>query len=203
VALTRATQRLFIAHSIPPGLYTVLAADKKFLGTCILAHLAAYSAHIQSGDQQSAHTQLQKMKEQLQYINPSYPATAFTEEIEIALQSFFERGHLHRNDLIGGVHVPLVIQPDKQSGGKPLVLLVDGVLTPSSLPSYEWEMKWRQYFQRNDIGFSSVYAAQWWKNPKQEVRKLAGLVLRPNGQDAEQKQEEISSAEEDATPANS
>lgn len=187
VALTRATQRLFIAHSIPPGLYNVPAVAKKSLGTCILSHLAAYSEHIQSGDQNAAAGQLDKMKKQLQYVMPSYPSNGFTDEVEIALQSYFERGYLKRNALIGGVPVPLIIQPEHASNGNPIVLLIDGVLTPSALPSYEWEMKWRHYFQRNNTGFSSVYAAQWWKNPKQEVRRLTGQVLRPTVQEEEQK----------------
>jgi hypothetical protein len=127
------------------------------------------------------------MKKQLQYVMPSYPSNGFTDEVEIALQSYFERGYLKRNALIGGVPVPLIIQPEHASNGNPIVLLIDGVLTPSALPSYEWEMKWRHYFQRNNTGFSSVYAAQWWKNPKQEVRRLTGQVLRPTVQEEEQK----------------
>jgi hypothetical protein len=186
VALTRATSRLFIAHSIPPGLHAALAADKKYLGCCILSHLLTFAAQIHLGDRPAAAAELEKMKAQLHYPTPAYPETAFTEEVEIALRNYFEPSQIKKNIPLDGVPVPRMIQPDPaKSDGHPLVLLTDGVLTPSTLPSYEWEMKWRHYFQRNQIAFTSVYATQWWKNPREEARKLAEKVLKPAAPNAE------------------
>ena len=196
VALTRATRRLFIAHSIPPGLHAALAADKKYLGTCILSHLVTFAAQIHAGDRPAAAVELEKMKAQLHYPTPAYPESAFTEEVEIALRNYFEPGQLKKNVPLDGVPVPRMIQPDPaRSEGHPLVLLTDGVLTPSTLPSYEWEMKWRHYFQRNQIAFTSVYATQWWKNPREEARKLAEKVLKPAGHSAAQNPEIAPAAE--------
>lgn len=176
VALTRATQKIYIAHSIPPGLHTVLAADKNFLGTCILSHLVSFGEHVQLGEPEAAAAQLEKMKALLNYPSAYYPANVFTEEVEIALQPYFEPGRIRRNATVAGVTVPLVVErsgPDAQTH----VLMVDGVLAKSALPSYEWEEKVKQYFARHNIEYIPSLSVQWWKSPRQEARKLAGKII--------------------------
>lgn len=79
VDLTRATQRIYIAHSIPPGLYAVLSADRKFLGTCILSHLVTFGELVQRGDHAAAREQLDKMKTLLHYPDEPFTATLFQE----------------------------------------------------------------------------------------------------------------------------
>lgn len=175
VALTRATQRIYIAHSIPPGLYAVLSADRKFLGTCILSHLVTFAEHIQRGDHAAAQEQLEKMKALLHYPDEPFTATLFQEEVELALRPYFESQQLRRNAVVAGVAVPLAIL---NSDPHASVLLFDGVLTPSPIPSYEWEEKVQQYFSKNGVGHVSTFAVQWWRSPKQEARKLASRLIR-------------------------
>lgn len=175
VALTRATQQIFIAHSIPPGLYAVLSADRKFLGTCILSHLVTFAEHVQRGDRTAAQEQLEKMKTLLGYPDEVFSATLFQEEVEIALRPYFEPRQLRRNATVAGVAVPLAVQ---YGDGQASILLFDGVLTPSPVPSYEWEEKVQQYLTKNGIGFVSTLAVQWWRSPKQEARKLASRLIR-------------------------
>lgn len=62
--------------------------------------------------------------------------------------------------------------------GHASVLLFDGVLTPSPIPSYEWEEKVQQYFSKNGEGYVPTLAVQWWRSPKQEARKLASRLIR-------------------------
>ncbi len=176
VALTRATQKIYIAHSIPPGLHTVLAADRNFLGTCILSHLVTFGDLVQQRDHMGAEEQLRKMKTLLNQKDIFYPSHIFAEEIEIALQPYFEPGKVRRNASISGIVVPLLIEtggPDSH----PNVLLIDGVLAKSTMPSYEWEEKVRNYFARHKIEYVPTPAMQWWKSPKQEARKLAGKII--------------------------
>ncbi len=175
VALTRATQRIYIAHSIPPGLYAVLSADRKFLGTCILSHLVTFGELVQRGDQAAAREQLDKMKALLHYPDEPFTATLFQEEVELALRPYFEVRQLRRNAVVAGVAVPLAII---NQDGHASVLLFDGVLTPSPIPSYEWEEKVQQYFSKNGEGYVPTLAVQWWRSPKQEARKLASRLIR-------------------------
>lgn len=175
VALTRATQKMFIAHSIPPGLYKVLSADRKFLGTCILSHLVTFAEHVQRGEKAAAQEQLENMKALLHYPDEPFTATVFQEEVELALRPYFETQQLRRNAVVGGVAVPLAVQND---GDFASILLFDGVLTPSPVPSYEWEEKVQHYFAKKAIGYVPTYAVQWWRSPRQEARKLASRLLR-------------------------
>jgi len=177
VALTRASQKLFIAHSIPPGLHNVLAADKRYLGTCVLSHLVTFAEATQNGDQTAADEQLSKMKELLSYPDQFYPFSTFMDEVEIALRPYFDTLQMRRNTLAADMRVPLFLS-GRADGEPSSVLLFDGVLAPSTLPSYEWEEKVRIYFNKKGIGAIPTYSAHWWRSPKQEARRLAGRLLR-------------------------
>jgi hypothetical protein len=177
VALTRATQRLYIAHSIPEGLHSVLAADKNFLGTCILSHLVTFADFLQRGERDAAEEQLNKMKGLLNYTDSYFEPTLFSEEVELALRPYFEQSQMKRSASAAGVRVPLFIQ-GKDETEQSSVLAFDGVLTPTPLPSYEWEEKMRVFFQKQGITYIPAFSADWWKGPKQEARKLASRLLR-------------------------
>lgn len=173
VALTRATQKVFIAHSIPPGLFSVLAADKNFLGTCILSHLVTFAEHIQEGNEWNAQDQLNKMKALMNYPDALFTPTLFMEEVEQMLLPFFDPGSVRRNEKVVGIMAPLVISYE----GKKIVLLFDGVFSNTDLPSFEWEEKIRHYFNKNGVQYMPVHAAQWWKSPRQEARRIAVKIL--------------------------
>jgi AAA domain len=176
VALTRATQKIFITHSIPDGLQAVLSSDATKKGTCIIAHLVQFAAQIQEGDHDAASAQLQKMKSTLAHPDHAYPSNIFMEEVEIALQPYFEPGRIVRNASVKGVTVPLLIHGTEESP-RQNILLFDGVLSKSDLPSYEWEEKTKQYCDKNGIEYVPTLSVQWWKAPKQEARKLAGKII--------------------------
>ncbi|MCC7244863.1 MAG: hypothetical protein IT269_04235, partial [Saprospiraceae bacterium] len=176
VVLTRATQKFYIAHSIPEGLHSVLAADKNFIGTCVLSHLVTFADYLQRGEREAAEEQLNKMKTLLDYQETWFEPTAFSEEVEAALKPYFEPSQMKHSAAAAGMRVPLFIEgktPDENS----CVLAFDGVLASSDLPSYEWEEKLGNYFRKQGIAYVPVYAADWWRGPKQEARKLASKLL--------------------------
>lgn len=176
VVLTRATQKFYIAHSIPEGLHSVLAADKSFLGTCILSHLVTFADFLQRGEREAAEEQLNKMKSLLDYVDSFFEPTVFGEEVELALRPYFEQSQMKRSAMAAGVRVPLFIQA-KGGGEQSSVLAFDGVLAATPLPSYEWEEKLGNYFKQQGISFVPVLSVQWWRSPKQEARKLASRLL--------------------------
>jgi hypothetical protein len=177
VVLTRATQKFYVAHSIPEGLHSVLAADKSFLGTCILSHLVTFADYLQRGERDAAEEQLNKMKSLLHYVDSYFEPTVFSEEVELALRPYFEQTQMRKSVLAAGVRVPLFIQ-GMTEGERSSVLAFDGVLAKTALPSYEWEDKLRHYFRKEGIVFVPALSAHWWRSPKQEARKLASRLLK-------------------------
>ena len=177
VVLTRATHKMFIAHSIPPGLYSVLAADKSFLGTCILSLLVTFADYLQRGESDAAEDQLQKMKALLNYVESFYPFSTFMEEVELALRPYFEASQMQRNAVAAGMRVPLFLRAKSEKEHN-CVVLFDGVLSKSVMPSYEWEEKMKNYFHRHKIEAVPTLSVQWWKSPKQEARRLASRLLK-------------------------
>ncbi|MEI6409074.1 MAG: hypothetical protein WCR52_06815, partial [Bacteroidota bacterium] len=177
ICLTRASQKIFIAHSIPSGLYAVLAADKNFFGTCILSHLVTFADLIQQGNNEASEEQLQKMKELLGFKESFYPVSTFMEEVGYLLQPYFEKSSMHWSGFAAGMRVPLFVESSDQSEPSS-VLLFDGVFSGTTRPSYEWEEKLKNYFNRYNIEYVPVLSANWWKSPKQEARRLASRMLR-------------------------
>lgn len=177
IALTRASQKMYIAHSIPAGLYAVLAADKSLFGTCILSNLVSFAEVIQQGDRIAAEAHLQKMKDLLGFQDAYFPVSRFMEEVEIALRTYFERSQMKYSGFAAGMRVPLYVE--RKSEAEPSsVLLFDGVLNQTATPSYEWEAYLKNHFNRYNIESVSVLSANWWKSPKQEARRLASRMLR-------------------------
>lgn len=173
VALTRTSNQMFIAHSIPPGLHTVLASDRNFIGTCVLSHLVTYADHLQKGDDDAARQQLEQMHMLMAGPAPVFPESEFMEEVCMALQPYYEEHQLQRNARVAGMMAPLAIQTTHLN-----VLLEDGVVAKSALPSYEWEDRLAQYLLRHNVDPVPAYAVSWWKSPRQAARRLAGKLLR-------------------------
>ncbi len=173
VLMTRATQRIYIAHSIPAGLYTALAANKNLRGTCVLSHLVTFGELIQQGQRQAAEEQLLRMRELLEYPEEMLTTTLFAAEVEHALRPYFSSGQLVKNADLNGVIVPTLVD----NGQVRRLLLYDGVYAPTTVPSYEWEERMRQYFAQIGIESIPTFSAQWWKSPRQEARKLAARLL--------------------------
>ncbi|MCS6928238.1 MAG: hypothetical protein NZM43_01965 [Saprospiraceae bacterium] len=174
VLMTRATQRIYIAHSIPPGLYKALAANKNFRGTCVLSHLVTFGELVQQGNRQAAEEQLAHMRELLEYPVEIHTSSLFAREVELALKPYFLPGQLSHNVEVEGVVVPTLVSTEQ----KQYLLLYDGVLSSAELPSYEWEKEVKEYFARRNVHTVPVLSAQWWKSPRQEARKLAAQLLQ-------------------------
>jgi hypothetical protein len=179
VVLTRATQKFYIAHSIPEGLHAVLAADRNFLGTCILSHLVTFADHLQRGESEAAEEQLTKMKGLLNYTESYFEPTLFSEEVEYALRPYFDTSQMKKSYQAAGVRVPLFIKgtTDEEPSS---AIAFDGVLSKTELPSYEWEFKLNNYFRKTGISYIPVLSAHWWRSPKQEARKLTSKLLKGN-----------------------
>ncbi|MCB0523210.1 MAG: PhoH family protein [Lewinellaceae bacterium] len=176
VVLTRATQKFYVAHSIPEGLHSVLASDKNFLGTCILSHLVTFADNLQRGEREAAEEQLSKMKLLLDYEDSYFEPTVFAEEVELALRPYFEQSQMRKSGLAAGVRTPLFIQGMRDEEPSSVVAF-DGVMVSTKIPSYEWEEKLKNYFRKQGISYVPALSAHWWRSPKQEARKLASRLL--------------------------
>lgn len=175
VLLTRATRRVFIAHSIPPGLHEALASNRNLLGACILSHLVTFAQHLQNTNTESVERQLSEMKTLLNYNETHYSPSLFSSEVELLIKPYFAPGAIQRNAILCGLRTPFsVSDPDT---GRHCVILTDGVLTNTTVASYEWELKIRDFLRRNKLAYYNVLSAEWWKSPVQEARRMAGRLF--------------------------
>jgi hypothetical protein len=114
------------------------------------------------------------MSHLLGYSEAAYATTLFQQEVEIALQPYFLPAQLKRHAEVEGVIVPLVAD----TGQTRRLLLYEGILSHSEVPSYEWEERARRYFARRGVEVVPTFSAQWWKSPRHQARKVAAQLLQ-------------------------
>lgn len=142
----------------------------------IFRTLMAYSQSIIVGDQQKCEAilaaiplaDLQLPKDEKKY---------FVDEIQEALQPYFEPGSIERDKQIGAFKIPLYIHPIHENE-KAFAILADGFFNDTHTGAFLWEHQLSQ--QISDLGITcfTVWSERWWKQPKQEARKLASLILK-------------------------
>jgi hypothetical protein len=173
VLLTRASQKMFIAHSIPRN----LSISKENRGTAILHYLVEYADFLQKVEPIEAEKSLEELAEMLEYQPDVAPPSLFLEEVETALLPYFEPSQIRRNADLVGVGVPLLIR-SKTDKSHDDVLLFDGLMARSGAPAFLFERKLKNYFTKFDIELIPTWSVNWWKNPRQEARRLAGKIIR-------------------------
>lgn len=173
VLMTRATQKMFIAHSIPPD----LLISKERRGAAILWNMVRFADFLQKIEPIEAEKQLESLAELLEYEPDVAPPSLFLDEVQTALLPYFDAGRIRQNTEIVGVGVPLLI---RSNSGKQHddVLLFDGLLARTGAPAFLFERKLKNYLSKFEIELIPTWSVNWWKNPKQEARRLAGKIIR-------------------------
>ncbi len=190
VLLTRATQRIYVAHSIPQD----LAVSKEKKGAAILLHLVRFADFLQKTEPIEAEKQIESLAATLEYQPDVAPPSLFMEEVKLALQPYFDPGQIRENTDIVGVGVPLLVR----SGSGNLtddVLLFDGLIARTGAPAFMFERKLRNYLIKFNVDLHPTWSVNWWKNPKQEARRLAGKIIgREGGMTVEEQREAVAEA---------
>ena len=176
IALTRATKSIYIAHSFTEEMLSRKSAATSGEGIAKLCYLINFAHSIQDGNNELSEKILEQMKKETKYSAGTYPVNTFMEEVEIALQPYFEAGRIVRNGIVAGIRVPMMILPIEDSGDSVYVLLFDNVLNASEMPSYRWETLLRNYFSKHEVAFVPTLSSQWWRNPRHEAKKLAHKI---------------------------
>ncbi len=169
--MSRPLRELFIANSIPQKDLKQWQHVMEKPGYYLLAHYLLYNqvpAIHKASLQKQLHKWLQKRK-------PEAAALVFPQEVALGLQPYLgearmKAGHdiLQPSLLVKGIH-------DSQPT---LLLQPDGFFAQTLATDYIWENEQREFFMSQGLVYQSVWSVNWWKNPRQEARKLAGIVIK-------------------------
>ena len=65
-----------------------------------------------------------------------------------------------------------------QEGVLQTFLEADGFISHAPSTSYSWEQSQRTKIDSGKMRFIPVWSLKWWKNPKEEARKLASEIIK-------------------------
>ncbi len=106
-----------------------------------------------------------------------YAHQFFLQEVAAALQPYLEPGRIRYTDQPSQLRNVLIVYP-KPNMGKAIILVPDGVLSAGLTTNISWEKQQRDRLQQLGYHLQTVSSVQWWKNPKQEARRLASQIIK-------------------------
>ncbi|RMG82320.1 MAG: hypothetical protein D6714_11480 [Bacteroidetes bacterium] len=176
--LNKVPRKIFLIHSIPEPYLKRFLSKPHDQGTFLLAVYLKFGEAVANGD-------LARQKELLPYIAPveiqERHTSVFTGEVVRALTPYLDPGRLVQNVPLDKIHLPLTIQP-LHGAGEPLIIHPDGFFAHARYTSFLWEFQQQMMIKNLGFVYHPVWSVKWWKNPKQEARKLASIIIKKDSQ---------------------
>ena len=160
-----ATQKIFICNSIPWHTIERLAVENRSACAMQFAQFLIYA---------------KSLTDNLNIVAPETTRrknnSIFLQEVGNALQPFLENGRM-LNQCDEDLPALLTILPSRDNDKK-TILSSDGFLYSAEQGAYLWEDHVRKYFKESNYILHAVWSNAWWRNTKQEARKLAGFIIK-------------------------
>ena len=166
-----------IIHSLPPAIVKDLAGRWDNPGTALFAKIIQYA---EAKVLQDTETKIQILKDiaDKRKIQPPYNKTPiFLHEVAQALQPYLENGRIALNIRHNGLVLPMVVK-SLHPKGKDIVVFSDGFLYKHGNGAFLWEEQVRNELKNEGFQLLTVFSVNWWKDPEQEARKLAGIIIK-------------------------
>jgi|GEM_PF-2056652 len=103
----------------------------------------------------------------------------FWDALEERIRPFFPRERLLRLPADGGRPAALQIIPEDPEA-LPTLLLADGFVGTLGHTDYSWEAAQAGKISEEGFETRQVWSVNWWRQPDQEARRLAGDLMRPS-----------------------
>lgn len=174
--LTCDTRALFVFSSfgiIDPNLHQRASAGSGlFIFYNFLEYLVA--------NQNTNRSKLQKILDRLSDNPIGRPiegsSMAFNEEVAEYLKEYILPERIVTNVRIGNHLYPLMIKPTLKRK-RTYILLVDNYVKDAETFSFVWQRQQQQTLEAQGYHFIQIWSDDWWKNPKEEARQLARIII--------------------------
>lgn len=97
----------------------------------------------------------------------------FNREVQALLQTYFDDWRFYLHTSLPDIQIPLLLRRD----GFQNALIPDLFLGNAPATSYTWEWEAREALRERGYHLQPVWSALFWKNPRQEARKLASRII--------------------------
>ncbi|MGA1583000.1 MAG: hypothetical protein ACO4CH_07095 [Saprospiraceae bacterium] len=177
LALTQNCRQLRIVHSLPEE-----AVQKRALRAGSMAGVLCTLIRNQKQEEQVEFEDSQVLKPADE--GKSRQEALFCTEVAGALKPYLGAGRLLLDQEYDNIPIPLVIKPSQEEKDH-IIILPDGFLTRDDTVSLQWEYFLRARLEARGFRFLTTWSANWWRDPRQEARKLASQIIRLDNQPAQ------------------
>lgn len=175
--MSRPLQTLFIANSIPETHLKAWLKNSETAGHFLLAHYLYYNQHSKKAGANGQEETFQQLKNWLEATHPNESENVFAQEIAIALEPYLGASRVETDVKRGQLHLPLLVE-GTETEQPVLAFQPDGFFADSTATDYAWEADQREALLAQSFVYQPIWSVYWWKNPRQEARKLASLIIK-------------------------
>ena len=167
---------MYVCSSIPIIYKRLHEAEEKDSGLYLYYNFMEYLV----ANQNTNRTQLQQILTRLADNPVGIPiedgSKAFNEEVAEHLKEYFDSDRVVTNARLGNHIFPVMIKPSLKRK-RTYLLLVDSYAKNAEAFSFVWQRQQQKDLEAQGYHFIQIWSKDWWKNPREEARQLAGLII--------------------------
>ncbi len=176
-------REVLLVNSIPESQWQSWLHQVENPGVFLLSNYLAYIKAFANSDAQAQQAIAQRLQHWAHPNGIRTPDNLFAEEAANALQPYFESGRLKTQVQEAHFQLPLLLLNARQQ--QPVISIQPDVFfaeTPET--DFVWEHQQRNLMMNYGFRYLPLWSVNWWKNPNQEARKLASLIIKMEAENA-------------------
>ena len=174
--LSRTRKEVIIVNSIPESELETLAADSSKPGRSLLSNYYLYAKAVEAEDEQTQQNIALRFLGQHLETTENF-SSIFLRELAKAMEPYLEQGRIQLDLEENHMFFPLLINP-VHPNEPPIVIRPDGFFAATPATDFYWEHQREEQLRAKGYHHLPVWSVKWWKNTRQEARRLASLVIK-------------------------
>lgn len=175
--MSRASTKVHALCSIDEIDLQRMAGDTSHRGQCLLANYLLFLSAFRQSKAKEQHSIIERVAALVRRGDHAQEESVFHQEVAAAMASYIGKDRMAPGEGWGAAHLPLMVS-DADMRRPVAALRADGSFYDTPETDWLWEYEIRKHLKDKNIEYISVWSAAWWRDAKEEARKLAGAVLK-------------------------
>lgn len=175
--MSRASTKVHALCSIDDIDLRRMAGDSSRRGECLLANYLLFLSAFRQSKAAEQHKIIERVAALVRRNEYAQEESVFHQEVATALAAYIGKDRMAPGEGWGAAHLPLMVS-DADMRRPVAALRADGSFYNTPETDWLWEYEIRKHLKDKNIEYISVWSAAWWRDAREEARKLAGAVLK-------------------------
>ena len=182
--MSRPLREVYIINSIPQSTWERWLNMPEQPGIFLLANYFAYNQALERADAGRQQAIAQQLHDWAQPATNEHSDRVFLEEVAIALQPYLGKDRVKICAEEVQLKMPLLIE-GARTHQPAIILQPDGFFAQTPFTDYLWEDYQKDLLLQRGFAFEPLWSVNWWKNARQEARRLAGSIIKADAETSE------------------